>query len=62
MPLRAQPAGPEGPELERRRELYRAMTELHPEVPNHLGVYVEVSTPGEVVVGDPVVVTSVPTP
>lgn len=60
MPLRAQPAGPEGPELERRRELYRAMTELHAEVPNHLGVYVEVVSPGEVAVGDPVVVAAAP--
>lgn len=60
MPLRAQPAGPEGPELERRRELYRAMTELHPEVPNHLGVYVEVVSPGEVAVGDAVVVAAAP--
>jgi uncharacterized protein YcbX len=60
MPLRAQPASAAGPELSRRRELYRAMTELHPEVPNHLGVYVEVVSPGEVALGDPVVVSSLP--
>lgn len=61
MPLRAQPATTsdddrriERPPLERRPELFAAMNELRPELPNHLGVYVDVVTPGRVSVGDPV--------
>lgn len=53
MPLRHQPAvGPEDPELLRQPALYHAMNELRPEMPNHLGVYVDVVEPGEVHVGD----------
>lgn len=53
MPLRHQPEmGPDAPELHRQPELYRAMNELRPDMPNHLGVYVDVVEPGEVRVGD----------
>lgn len=53
MPLRHQPPmGPGQPELLRQPGLYRAMNELRPEMPNHLGVYVDVIEPGEVHVGD----------
>lgn len=53
MPLRHQPAmGVSDPELFRQPELYHAMVELRPEMPNHLGVYVEVIEPGEVRPGD----------
>lgn len=55
MPLRAQPALAGAPALARQPELYRAMDELHAAHPNHLGVYVDVVTPGRVRVGDPVV-------
>lgn len=48
MPLRPQPG------LDRQVELYRAMTELHPAAPNHLGVYASVVRPGRVDVGDSV--------
>lgn len=51
MPLRAQPGG-----LERQAGLFRAMGELNPVFPNHLGVYCSVVEPGTVTVGDPVVV------
>ncbi|HTN99889.1 MAG TPA: MOSC domain-containing protein [Microthrixaceae bacterium] len=53
MPLRPQPAlGPERAALDREPELYRAMNDLRPEMANHLGVYVNVTTPGTVRVGD----------
>lgn len=53
MPLRHQPElGVDEPELVRQPALYRAMNELRPEMPNHLGVYVDVLEPGEVHVGD----------
>jgi uncharacterized protein YcbX len=45
MPLRAQPG------LERQRDLYAALEELHA---NHLGVYVDVVEPGTIAVGDAV--------
>ena len=49
MPLRAQPG------LERQPGLFDAMSELNAAFPNHLGVYLDVAEPGEVRVGDPVV-------
>lgn len=55
MPLRAQPAGPTGPALERQVELFAAMSELHGTYPNHLGAYADVVTPGVVGAGDQVV-------
>ncbi len=56
MPLRAQPSlGADFPELAREPDLFRAMNELRPDMANHLGVYVNVTTPGTVHVGDPLV-------
>jgi len=55
MPLRAQPALGVLPELDRQRELFAAMNDLHQAFPNHLGVYVGVVRPGTVAVGDAVV-------
>jgi len=55
MPLRAQPALGELPALDRQRELFAAMNDLHRAFPNHLGVYVGVVQPGTVAVGDAVV-------
>lgn len=53
MPLRHQPEmGPHDPELIRQPALYHAMNELRPDMPNHLGVYVDVVEPGDVHVGD----------
>jgi len=49
MPLRAQPG------LARQPRLYRALEALHA---NHLGTYVDVVEPGEIRVGDDVVVAS----
>jgi len=49
MPLRAQPG------LARQPELFTAMTELNAATPNHLGIYLDVATPGRVRTGDPVV-------
>ena len=46
MPLRAQPG------LERQARLYAALEELHA---NHLGLYLDVVTPGRIEVGDEVV-------
>ena len=45
MPLRAQPG------LERQRDLYDALEDLHR---NHLGLYLDIVEPGPVSVGDPV--------
>ncbi len=57
MPLRAQPAGPNGsPPLERQPDLHDALVELNEQFPNHLGVYAEVVTPGTIHVGDVVTV------
>jgi uncharacterized protein YcbX len=53
MPLRAQPGG-----LGREPELFRAMSELNGDFPNHLGLYCSVTEPGTVTVGDPVSVIS----
>ncbi len=47
MPLRAQPG------LERQAPMYAALEALHA---NHLGVYLDVVTPGRVSVGDEVTV------
>ena len=49
MPLRAQPG------LDRQPGLFRAMSELNDEFPNHLGLYASVAEPGRVTTGDPVV-------
>jgi uncharacterized protein YcbX len=46
MPLRAQPG------LERQPALFKAMEELNPAMPNHLGAYLSVVEPGIVRVGD----------
>jgi len=46
MPLRAQP------QLESEPTLFAAMSDLHAEFPNHLGVYANVLEPGEVRHGD----------
>ncbi|HSL57061.1 MAG TPA: MOSC domain-containing protein [Acidimicrobiales bacterium] len=46
MPLRAQPG------LARQPELFTAMTELNAATPNHLGVYLDVATPGTIHPGD----------
>jgi uncharacterized protein YcbX len=51
MPLRAQPALAERPELASQPALYGALEELHA---NHLGLYLSVVEPGVVAVGDPV--------
>jgi uncharacterized protein YcbX len=48
MPLRAQPG------LDRQPELFRAINELNGAMPNHLGIYLEVTTPGRVALGDQV--------
>lgn len=48
MPLRAQPG------LKQQPELFDAMSELNTEMPNHLGVYATVRSPGGVAVGDTV--------
>lgn len=50
MPLRAQV------DLSRQPELHQALNELNVAMPNHLGVYASVVTPGLVAVGDAVVV------
>lgn len=47
MPLRAQPDG-----LEHQPGLFRAMSDLNTDMPNHLGVYATVLQPGTVSVGD----------
>lgn len=60
MPLRHQPPLDPGsdsaadplPELASQPSLYQAMNELRPDMPNHLGVYVNVLEPGQVRVGD----------
>lgn len=49
MPLRAQPGG-----IEREPEIFRALSELNTEIPNHLGLYLQVAEPGAVQVGDTV--------
>ncbi|MDQ2678716.1 MAG: MOSC domain-containing protein [Actinomycetota bacterium] len=54
MPLRAQPEHAGHVALGREPELFRAMSELNTEYPNHLGVYVDVEVPGRVAVGDTV--------
>ena len=55
MPLRPQPAlGPDEPALGRQAELFRALSDLNPAMPNHLGAYANVVTPGSVSVGDAV--------
>ncbi|MEZ5143718.1 MAG: MOSC domain-containing protein [Acidimicrobiales bacterium] len=46
MPLRAQPG------LEPQPGLFKAMSELNAAIPNHLGIYASVETPGTVRVGD----------
>jgi uncharacterized protein YcbX len=51
MPLRAQPGG-----LSRQPELFAAMSDLNGAHPNHLGVYLQVITPGVIAEGDPVMV------
>jgi len=48
MPLRAQPG------LVRQPGLFAALNQLNPSLPNHLGVYAQVSTPGRVSEGDTV--------
>ena len=59
MPLRAQPATGDGaPPLHRQPGLHDALVELNAAFPNHLGVYAEVVTGGEVAVGDPVTLGS----
>ena len=55
MPLRAQPRLGGEPALERQPGLFAAMSELNAAMPNHLGAYAEVVTPGRVAVGDAVV-------
>ena len=50
MPLRAQPG------LDRQPELFQAISELNTEIPNHLGIYAGVATPGTIRVGDRVTV------
>lgn len=57
MPLRAQPGG-----LERQPGLFRAMSELNEDFPNHLGVYATVLAPGRITVGDPFTVGEPATP
>jgi uncharacterized protein YcbX len=52
MPLRAQPALAGSPALGREPALFKAMSDLHAEVPNHLGAYASVAEPGPVRVGD----------
>ncbi len=54
MPLRSQPALGGRPPLDRQALMFRAMTDLHQDFPNHLGVYAHVVRPGHVAVGDPV--------
>jgi uncharacterized protein YcbX len=49
MPLRAQPGG-----LARQPELFRAMSALNTSHPNHLGLYLQVVTPGTIAEGDAV--------
>lgn len=49
MPLRAQPARDGGVALDRQPTLFKAMDELHA---NHVGIYLDVLTPGTVTVGD----------
>ena len=49
MPLRAQPGG-----LERQAGLFTAMSDLNVIHPNHLGVYLQVLTPGTIAEGDAV--------
>ena len=50
MPLRAQPGGPRP----LRPALFAAMSELNTAQPNHLGLYLDVVTPGTITEGDPV--------
>ncbi len=50
MPLRAQPG------LAAQSELFAALNEANPTLPNHLGLYLGVSRPGRVAVGDSVMV------
>jgi uncharacterized protein YcbX len=50
MPLRAQAGG-----LDRQPDLFAAMSALNTAQPNHLGLYLDVVTPGTVAEGDPVV-------
>ncbi len=47
MPLRAQPDG-----LERQPQMFKAMSELNTNHPNHLGLYLDVVQPGTVRTGD----------
>lgn len=54
MPLRAQPEHAGHAALGRQPELFRAMSELNTDFPNHLGAYVDVEVPGPVAVGDTV--------
>ena len=54
MPLRSQPEHAGRVALGRQPELFRAMSELNTEHPNHLGAYVDVEVPGRVAVGDTV--------
>ncbi len=54
MPLRSQPEHAGNVALGRQPELFRAMSELNTEYPNHFGAYVDVEVPGRVAVGDAV--------
>jgi MOSC domain-containing protein len=49
MPLRAQPGG-----LARQPAMFRALSDLNADNPNHLGIYLDVVEPGAVCVGDPI--------
>ncbi len=49
MPLRAQPDG-----ISREPGIFSALSDLNAAFPNHLGLYLQVATPGTVRVGDPV--------
>lgn len=48
MPLRAQPG------LAAQPDLFAALNQANPAMPNHLGLYLSVSRPGHISVGDPV--------
>lgn len=54
MPLRAQPADADGHALERQVDVYRALSELNVELPNHLGLCLDVVEPGRIETGDEV--------
>ena len=54
MPLRAQPADGDGHALERQVDVYRALSELNVELPNHLGLCLDVVEPGRIETGDEV--------